>query len=194
MEDTNELYPVFLKVTQLEVVIIGGGKVGLEKLSFLLKSSPSTVVTIVSKEFHPKIVELSKDHPIKLIQKEYEEIDIINSQVIIAATNDRFLNKKIQKHANEHNILINVADTPDLCDFYMGAIVTKGNIKIAISTNGKSPTIAKRLRQLFEAVIPDDMNVLLENLSEIRSRIKGGFERKVKELNRITEDLIKQPE
>jgi len=86
---------------------------------------------------------------------------------------------------------VNVADTPALCDFYLGGIVTKGDLKIAISTNGQSPTTAKRLRQFFEEVIPDDINQLVKNLNEFRKTIKGDFEEKVKTLNKITENLIK---
>lgn len=73
----------------------------------------------------------------------------------------------------------------------MGGIVTKGNVKLAISTNGKSPTTAKRLRQFFEEVLPDDMNDLVENLNKYRNSIKATFEEKVKKLNELTEELIK---
>ncbi|HMC00059.1 MAG TPA: hypothetical protein VKN14_03375, partial [Flavobacteriaceae bacterium] len=81
-------------------------------------------------------------------------------------------------------------DTPGLCDFYLGGIVTKGNIKIAISTNGKSPTVAKRLRQFFEDVIPENIDDLVKNLNKYRKTIKGNFEKKVSTLNKITETLI----
>jgi precorrin-2 dehydrogenase/sirohydrochlorin ferrochelatase len=83
-----------------------------------------------------------------------------------------------------------VADTPELCDFYLGGIVNKGNIKIAISTNGKSPTKAKRLRQFFEDVIPDEVDDLAQNLNRFRKTIKGDFALKVTKLNRLTKGLI----
>ena len=76
----------------------------------------------------------------------------------------------------------------------MGGIVTKGNIKIGISTNGKSPTMAKRLRQFFEDVIPDEINVLSENLNAYRKTIKGNFEEKVKIMNDITTEMINKKE
>ncbi len=193
MKETNELYPVFLKVSELKVLIVGGGNVGLEKLTFLLKSSPNAQVTVVSKDFLSELVELAKKHQVHLVKKAYEEADLDHHQVIIAATDSYEVNKTVYDHAKKQNILINVADTPLLCDFYMGGIVTKGNIKIAISTNGKSPTVAKRLRQYFEEVIPDEINTLLDNLHQIRSTISGGFEQKVKELNKITSHLINQP-
>jgi len=86
--------------------------------------------------------------------------------------------------------LVNLADNPPYCDFYMGGIVTKGNVKIAISTNGKSPTMAKRLRQFFEDVIPADINELAENLNEYRKTIKGDFEQKVEAMNEFTKSLV----
>ena len=88
--------------------------------------------------------------------------------------------------------MVNVADTPDLCDFYLGGIVTKGNVKIAISTNGKSPTTAKRLRQLLEEVIPEDINELVENINKYRETLKGDFEYKVETLNKLTEGLVEK--
>jgi len=74
----------------------------------------------------------------------------------------------------------------------MGGIVTKGNVKIAISTNGKSPTTAKRLRQFFEDVLPDNIDDLVQNLNEYRKTIKGDFEKKVEVLNEFTKGLVKR--
>jgi siroheme synthase-like protein len=89
-------------------------------------------------------------------------------------------------------VLVNVADTPDLCDFYLGSVVTKGHIKIGISTNGKSPTIARRMREYLEEALPDDTNALLQNMQAIRQRIKGDFADKVKILNDITSSWLKR--
>ena len=88
--------------------------------------------------------------------------------------------------------LVNVADNPPYCDFYMGGIVTKGNVKVAISTNGKSPTTAKRLRQFFEDVIPENVDDLVKNLNEYRKTIKGNFEEKVEKLNEFTKSLVEK--
>ena len=109
---------------------------------------------------------------------------------IVKNTNKFSINSTIHRDAKERHLLVNVADTPDLCDFYLGGIVTKGNVKIAISTNGKSPTMAKRLRQFFEQVIPDEIDKLALNLNRFRKGIQGDFDQKVKELNALTEDLI----
>ena len=186
----NELYPVFLKVNQLNVLIVGGGTVALEKLSFLLKSSPNAKVLVVSRDFDEALIELTNKFDVSIVKASYNKTALKNKQLIIAATNNREVNKMIFEDAKAENILINVADTPELCDFYLGGIVTKGNIKIAISTNGKSPTLAKRLRQFFEAVIPENIDELAENLNGFRKTIQGDFKEKVNSLNELTKGII----
>jgi len=187
----NELYPVFLKVNQLNTLLVGAGKVGLEKLTFLLKSSPHAHVTVVSKEYWEEVRVLASQHPhITLIEDGYHEKYLAGKHIVIAATNDKEVNRRIHLEAKERYLLVNVADTPDLCDFYLGGIVTKGNVKIAISTNGRSPTTAKRLRQLLEEVIPEDINEMVENIHQYRETLKGDFEYKVEALNKLTKDLL----
>ena len=187
----NELYPVFLKVNQLNTLLVGAGKVGLEKLTFLLKSSPHAHVTVVAKEYWEEVRVLASQHPhITLIEDGYHEKYLAGKHIVIAATNDKEVNRRIHLEAKERYLLVNVADTPDLCDFYLGGIVTKGNVKIAISTNGRSPTTAKRLRQLLEEVIPEDINEMVENIHQYRETLKGDFEYKVEALNKLTKDLL----
>jgi len=189
--ERNSLYPIFLKVHQLNVLIIGGGNVALEKLSFLLKSSPNAQVTMISLEFSEDIIALSKKHNVLLVHNTAYSNTVLQEQhLVIAATNNYNVNEQVYKDAKAKHLLVNVADTPDLCDFYLGGIVTKGNIKIAISTNGKSPTMAKRLRQFFEDVIPDEIDDLAQNLNQFRNTIKGDFALKVKKLNKLTKDLL----
>lgn len=186
----NELYPIFLKASELNILIVGGGNVGLEKLTFLLKSSPNAQVTILSKKFIPNLITLAQKHDIETVTSSYNDSILGDKHIVIAATDSLEVNLQVHADCKRRNILVNVADNPSYCDFYMGGIVTKGNVKLAISTNGKSPTMAKRLRQFFEDVIPDDINILSENLNAYRKTIKGNFEEKVKRLNDITKDMI----
>jgi precorrin-2 dehydrogenase/sirohydrochlorin ferrochelatase len=191
VEDRNNLYPIFLKVHQLEVLIVGGGKVGLEKLSFLLKSSPNANVQLVAPEINEEILELVKKHQVKLVKECYANQFLENKHLVIVATDDEVLNIEIYNECKRRNLLVNLADNPTYCDFYLGGIVTKGNVKIAISTNGKSPTTAKRLRQFFEEVIPENIDDLVKNLNTYRKSIKGNFEEKVSTLNELTKSLVK---
>lgn len=189
--ERNELYPIFLKVSELQVLIVGGGSVGLEKLTFLLKSSPNAKVTVVSKWFLPELKSLASDFQVILIEAAYKKSQLSKKQIVIAATDDLSVNLQVYNDCKAENILVNLADNPNYCDFYMGGIVTKGNVKIAISTNGKSPTAAKRLRQFFEEILPENMNELVENLNTYRKTIKGDFEDKVNKMNDITKEMIK---
>ena len=188
--EKNNLYPIFLKMNQLQTLIVGGGNVALEKLTFLLKSSPNAKVTMVAPFFKEETKNLADRFDVKRITITYDEAFLCDKDLIIAATNKIEINKRIYNDAKRRNLIINVADTPDLCDFYLGGIVTKGNIKIAISTNGKSPTMAKRLRQFFEAVIPDEIDDLAQNLNRFRKGIKGDFASKVTQLNKLTKGLL----
>lgn len=189
----NHLYPVFLKVHELNILLVGGGFVATEKLEFLLKSSPLAQVTVVSEQFRPEFLEVAaKSDTVTLIEDRYHEKYLGGKHIVIAATDDKAVNRQIRDEAKERFLLVNVADTPELCDFYLGGIVSKGNLKIAISTNGKSPTAAKRLRQLLEEVLPEEIDDLLINLNAYRNTLKGDFEYKVRAMNELTEGLMKR--
>ncbi|AYN05370.1 MULTISPECIES: bifunctional precorrin-2 dehydrogenase/sirohydrochlorin ferrochelatase [unclassified Flavobacterium] len=187
--ERNELYPIFLKLHKLNVLIVGGGNVGLEKLSFLLKSSPNANVEVVATTFLPEIEILAEKYNLTLTKAKFKKKMLKKRHMVIACTDDLLVNKRIYDLSQERYLICNIADTPELCDYYLGGIVTKGNVKIAISTNGKSPTTAKRLREFFEEVIPEDINKMVENLNEYRKTLKGNFEDKVKRMNEITASL-----
>lgn len=186
-QERNELYPIFLKLHNLSVLIVGGGNVGLEKLSFLLKSSPNAKVEVVAPHFMDELVTLAENHPsVKLTKRKFKKKMLKKRNMVIACTNDLKVNKRVYNLSRKRYLICNIADTPDLCDYYLGGIVTKGNVKIAISTNGKSPTTAKRLREFFEEVIPEDINQMVQNLNDYRNTLKGDFEDKVQKMNEIT--------
>jgi precorrin-2 dehydrogenase/sirohydrochlorin ferrochelatase len=112
--------------------------------------------------------------------------------LVIAATSLKELNEQIRQDAKRKKILINVADTPDSCDFYLGSVIKKGDLKIAVSTNGKSPTFAKRMRELLEDAIPDNISETLDELRQIRDNLKGDLAEKMKKLNEITSVMSKK--
>lgn len=191
MKERNNLYPIFLKTATLEVLIVGGGFVAEEKLHFLLKSSPDAKVTMVAPFFRAETVEVAQKGKVNMIIDSYNDTYLQGKHLVIATTDVPEVNIQVYKDCRSQNKLVNVADNPPYCDFYMGGIVTKGNVKVAISTNGKSPTTAKRLRQFFEEVIPEDINQLVQNLNSYRKTIKGNFKQKVETLNKLTESLVK---
>jgi precorrin-2 dehydrogenase / sirohydrochlorin ferrochelatase len=191
--ERNNLFPVFLKLESLETLIVGGGHVGLEKLTALLKNSPAAKVTLVARTIQESIKALAGNYPhVKLLERNFKLWDLWDKDIVLLATDNRQLHETIRNFARTRRLLINVADTPELCDFYLGSVVTKGNLKIGVSTNGKSPTISKRIREYLEEALPDDTNDLLNNMQKIRDQIKGDFTEKVKVLNEITSTWLEQ--
>ncbi|WP_299208119.1 bifunctional precorrin-2 dehydrogenase/sirohydrochlorin ferrochelatase [uncultured Dokdonia sp.] len=191
-DQRNTLYPVFLKVRNLYVLIVGGGNVAEEKLRFLLKSSPDAKVTMISPMYREETIKLARKYRVTMLDGVYKKKLLKGKHIVIATTDVPEVNIKVYTHCRKKDKLVNVADNPPYCDFYMGGIVTKGHVKIAISTNGQSPTTAKRLRQFFEEVIPDKVDDLVQNLNEYRKTIKGDFEEKVETLNEFTKGLIEK--
>lgn len=193
--NSNPLYPVFLKLHTLDLLIVGAGEVAHEKLFFILKNSPEANVTVVAPWVSPHIQVLLKAHPghrVTFRPRDFEPTDVVGFQLVIAATNDRALNGSVRDAAKNRGALVNVADTPEHCDFYLGSVVTKGDLKIAISTNGKSPTFAKRFRQILEEALPDNTPNLLRQLHSLRTRLAGDFTQKVNRLNDLTASLVEQ--
>lgn len=193
-KEVNALFPVFLKLENLRVLLIGAGNVALEKLRAIINNSPGTQVYVVAEDISDEFEYYASQYPnVKVLNASYNPGFIDDCDLVIAAVNDVALASLIRNDAHEKGKLINVADKPELCDFYLSSIVTKGNLKIAISTNGKSPTMAKRLKEVFNDMLPEEIDDVIENLQQIRDQLKGDFQTKVHELNKITESLVTKP-
>ncbi|RCH56240.1 siroheme synthase [Mucilaginibacter hurinus] len=187
----NQLFPVFVKLNNLHLVLIGAGKVGLEKLTAVLANSPFVKVTVIAREIIPEMHTLAAEHAgVTIVNKAFAEHDLDEADIVIAATNDNDLNVYIRQAAHDRKLLVNIADKPDLCDFYLGSIVQKGDLKIAISTNGKSPTIAKRIKEYLNTEIPDEIDDTLQHINALRETLNGNFADKVKQLNEATAILV----
>jgi siroheme synthase-like protein len=134
---------------------------------------------------------LAKQHSnIEIIERAFEDGDLHDIDLAVVAVNDVTTSQQISGQVRSFGKLVNVADKPELCDFYLSSVVRKGNLKIAISTNGKSPTAAKRLKEVFADALPDELDEVINNLHEIRNKLNGNFAEKVKKLNRITRGLV----
>jgi siroheme synthase-like protein len=187
----NQLFPVFLKLNQLHTVVIGAGNVGLEKLTALLNNSQQARVTVVAESILPEVYEFIANYPqVKVVQKTFEPTDLDQANLVVAATANNVLNEVIRKAAHERKLLINVADKPALCDFYLGSIVKKGDLKIAISTNGKSPTVAKRIKEVLNENLPNELDRTLQQIAALRNTLRGDFASKVIALNKATASLV----
>ena len=187
----NELFPVFLKLNTLHTLLIGAGPVGLEKLNALLANSPDAQVTIVAQEVLPEINAIANaSSNVIIYERAFAEEDLDDVELVMAATNNEELNSQIRLLAKKKKLLVNFADKPALCDFYLGAVVKKGDLKIAISTNGKSPTIAKRLKEILNESLPQEIDTTLQHMSALRNKLEGDFALKVRKLNEVTAVLV----
>lgn len=189
----NTLFPIFVKLDQIDTLIVGGGNVGLEKLEAILRNSPEALVTMVADRYLPEVEALAASNPrLHLHHRRFETADLDGRDLVICATDNPGLHAEIREEARRRHILINVADTPALCDFYLSSVVIKDDLKIAISTNGKSPTLAKRIRALLEETLPDSVQEILDRLKEIRQQLKGDFAHKVEVLNEVTSSWLQK--
>lgn len=187
----NQLFPVFIKLHTIDTVLIGAGPVGLEKLTAILGNSPAARVKVIALEVLPEFQILADAHEnVQVIQKAFSPEDLNGADLVVAATNNELLNQEIRIQADQRNLLVNFADKPELCDFYLGSIVKKGDLKIAISTNGKSPTIAKRLKEVLNESLPAELNDTLQHMQALRNTLDGNFSSKVKKLNQVTAMLV----
>lgn len=195
VEKGNQLFPIFLKLQNFNTLLVGAGNVGLEKLEAMLYNSPDAKILVVADKVLGTVHQLISNYPaVKLQERQFEEADLNGIELLVLATDNKDLHHHIRTLAKAKGILVNVADTPELCDFYLGSIVKKGNLKIAISTNGKSPTVAKRLKQVLSENIPDEIDETLNQMSQLRNTLKGDFAYKLKKMNEATAGLIEEKE
>lgn len=183
----NQLYPLFFKADKLPILIIGGGNVALEKLSNLLLHSPEAQVKLVAIEVLPEIYQLSENREnVTIVNKAFEPADLDAVRLVISALNNELISEEIGQIVRSKGLLYNAADKPELCDFYLGSVVSKGQLKIAISTNGKSPTMAKRIKEILNESFPEETDEVLENLYRIRTQLKGDLQNKMETLDLLT--------
>lgn len=187
----NRLFPVFLKLESFRLLIVGGGNVALEKLNAVLSNSPGTEVQLVAPLIHAEIFALAEQFKnVYLHERPYEKADLEDIDLVFVAVDDPEISEQVVYDAHKFSLLVNVADTPALCDFYLSSIVKKGELKIGISTNGKSPVFAKRLKEILAAHIPADTEISIHNLNKLREHLDGDFSEKVKQLNAVTDLLV----
>ncbi|MGP5059052.1 uroporphyrinogen-III C-methyltransferase [Psychrobacter celer] len=163
-------FPLFFKLENRKVLIVGGGDVALRKADLL--SRAGAAITILAPDISTEIQVLLSDDKHELIYKNYNKSYMTGARVIIAATDDETLNHQIHADATAFNIPVNVVDTPHLCDFIFPAIVDRNPIVIGISSNGKAPVLARLLRARLETLIPQGYGKLAKLAGEFRSEVK----------------------
>jgi glutamyl-tRNA reductase len=164
------LLPISLKISGKSCLVVGGGAVGTRKVSALLAADAR--VTVVSLEFTSELEELGRRGEVTLIQKAFEPGDLEEIFLCISAVDGHDTSVRVMEACRSRGVLVNVADVPDMCDFYFPAVVHRGDLSIAISTNGVSPAMARRIRQDLEADYGPEYAGVLRVMGSIRESLR----------------------
>jgi siroheme synthase-like protein len=180
LEPKPALFPLFLKLEGKRCLVVGAGLIGLEKVESLLRCG--AYLRVIAPHAVGGIRLLSSEGRIEWLPRCYEPEDVAGRDLVIAATNDREVNRAVFEEASRRSILCNTADDPPLCDFFFASIVQRGDLQIAISTTGQSPALAQRLRREIDAQLPADLGPWLDELGQLRREVlqamPAGAERK----------------
>jgi precorrin-2 dehydrogenase/sirohydrochlorin ferrochelatase len=160
------LFPMFLKLDDCKCVVVGAGSVATQKLDGLLDSGAE--VRIVAPEASEKIQELARSGRVAWTQSEFQAEHLAGALLVIAATGNPAVNEQVYRAARERGVLCNSVDEPERCDFFYPAVVRRGDLQIAISTAGKSPALAQRIRQELEEQFDSSYASWLQWLGTVR--------------------------
>jgi len=169
-ENKNAIYfPLLLNIKDYKCLVVGGGKVALRKVISLLDFQAR--VTVISPKFCEPLLELYKKRKITVIQKVYAKEYLKNFKVVFCATDNPKINKSVRKDCTEKNILLNVADIPELCDFILPAIVKRGDLTISVSSQGTAPFYVKEIKNKLDHIFPAFHEEIIELAGEFRNLI-----------------------
>jgi precorrin-2 dehydrogenase/sirohydrochlorin ferrochelatase len=163
-------YPIYLDIEDRNVVIIGGGNVCARKAETMMKYGAR--VTVFSPEFTEEIEQWAREGCLGIRRKRYEAADLDDAHIVIASTDDQSVNEQIAADCRARRIPVNVVDVTPLCEFIIPAIIEKGSIQIAISTGGKSPAIARTLKEDLQRMIGPEYAEVNDVLATLRDEAK----------------------
>lgn len=162
------LFPIFLKLEGRRCLVVGGGQVGTQKIAGLLEAGAE--VTVVDPSPSVAVREFLGRRVVWHVRK-YLPSDLEGAYLVIAATSDEGVNRQIYDEAQKRGILANVVDVPPLCDFYYPAVVRRGSLVVAVSSEGESPHLAQRVRDEISQLLPEDLEAAVKDIGDERRRI-----------------------
>ncbi len=162
-------YPVFLDIREKPCVVVGGGEVAERKALSLLDAGAR--VNMISPDFTPALYLLAEKNKITLERRDYKRGDLKGALLAFSATDRREINMEVHAEAKEEGVLLNVVDVPHMCGFIVPSLIKRGPLSIAISTSGKSPAMARKIRKDLEGVFGEEYAVFLELMGRIRTKL-----------------------
>ena len=165
----TSLFPMFMKLEGRQCLVVGAGKVGEPKIGGLLETGAR--IRVIALDASPAVREWARSGKIELELRAFTNDDLLGAFLVVVATASRTLNERIYHEAQRLGILCNVVDVPDLCDFFYPSIVRRGDLQIAVSTAGKSPSLAQKIRQQLEKQFGPAYAAWVAELGETRKLI-----------------------
>jgi len=162
-------YPVHLNLVGRNCLVVGGGSVASRKVTGLLKCGAA--VTVVSPEISDRLDQLAAEGVIRLSKRSYRSEDLDGMFLVIGATDDEDVNRRISHDAEARRILCNIADRPAVCNFILPSIVQRGDLIVTISTSGSSPAFAKKMRQCLESQFGEEYGDFLRLMAAVRRKL-----------------------
>ncbi len=163
-------YPIFLNIEGRRCVVVGGGQVALRKVKVLLEHGAE--VQVASPSLCPELSQLAENGTIKALRRDYEPGDLQGAFIAVAATDDMGTNEKVAKEARRERVLVNVVDDPQRSDFIVPSYLRRGDVAVAISTGGRSPALARKIRTELEESFGAEYAALALLLDQVRSELK----------------------
>ncbi len=183
------LYPVLLKLDGRTVAVIGGGQVAARKVSGLLACGAR--VAVIAPRAVPEIAERAEQGEIDWIVRPVEPGDLDRVDLVVAATGDVDVNRRVVEAAHDRKLLVNAVDDPDRCDFYLPAVIRRGDLVVSVSTSGASPALAREMaRELGDGLHPS-LGELTQLLAEARADVQRRFPDDPARRTRVSEALIR---
>lgn len=173
MEGNKSFYPIYINLLNKSCLIVGGGIVAQRKVENLLEYGAS--ITLVSPQITPVIKQYEQSGVIKVVERNFEAQDLDHVFMVFIATNDSEVNRYIAELCVSRQILVNAVDDPPNCDFFVPAVVKRGSLAIAISTTGKSPLLARQIKEDLENIYSEEYSEYVDLLGEYREMIKNSI-------------------
>jgi precorrin-2 dehydrogenase/sirohydrochlorin ferrochelatase len=168
-----EMFPVFFKLVGRPCLVVGAGTIAAPKIVSLLRAGAA--VTVVAPKAHPEVEKQARGGELVWHAREFVGRDLDGMFLVVAATDLQQVNHQVAEFARVRNVLCNSVDDPPDCDFFYPSVVRRGDLQIAISTAGKSPALAQRLREEIDALLPEDTGAWLDQLGITRLRLLAAF-------------------
>jgi precorrin-2 dehydrogenase / sirohydrochlorin ferrochelatase len=166
-------YPIFVDVSDKRVLVVGGGRVGEEKIAGLLRADMAGRLTVVAPELLPALEKLHAEGKFEWWRRAYREGDMEGFDFVMVATDDGEANAAIAAEGKRRKIWVNAADDPRNCDFILPSVVRQGQVVVAASTGGSSPALARRLREELSDFLSEDFGALADLLGEVRAELRA---------------------